>query len=149
MYKLVDVWGEGEIFDGTFRTGFRDAWNINKAGQLISNGPDAGREIPQLLKVYDYDNPQFPIADDDVMVLTLMGAPISEGTAIEMARVINWPRGRVILYDPDSDGVANFEKHNSMTLEVVDPSELSWPYNEISVSPAYVYTFDGSAKDEL
>lgn len=89
--KILDTWGEGRIVDNisdtVFVTGFTDADKINKDDQKISNGPDAGKEIPRLIPVKDYDYPIFPLAEDLSPCEPLMGAPITVGAAQEMCRV--------------------------------------------------------------
>lgn len=143
---LLDVWGEGRINDNGFITGFRDAYNINKGSQKISNGPDRGKDIPNLLSVDDYDNPVFPIKDGMVHYITLMGAPLTEGTAQEMYRVLDKARGVAILYGLSDEYRRIFARH---AREFVYKSSIALkePYNEISISPAYIYGIRGH--DEL
>jgi len=137
---LLDVWGEGRINERGFITGFVQAYNLNKSTQKISNGPDRGKDIPNLVPVYDYDNPVFPIKDGVVKYITLMGAPITEGTAREMYRVLNKKNGVVMLYDPDEQQRKNFEKHmGKLVYKPHDP--LNKPFNEISIHPVYIYGF--------
>ncbi|MDP9520071.1 hypothetical protein [Pseudomonas putida] len=50
MLQILDVWGEGRIVQRVngrhLVTGFTNAYNLNKAGQLISNGPFTGGIFP-------------------------------------------------------------------------------------------------------
>ncbi len=142
---LLDVWGEGRIDDNGFITGFGQAYNINKWNQKISNGPDRGKDIPNLLSVDDYDNPVFPIQDGMVNYITLMGAPLTEGTAQEMYRVLNKTQGVAILYAPSEEYKRIFERHARGF--VYKPDEpLGAPFNEIKISPAYIYGVRGVIK---
>jgi hypothetical protein len=112
VLPILDVWGEGRIDylqgGGRMTTGFSEAYNLNmKSGphvQKVSNGPDRGRPIPNLVPVEDYEHPVFPLPDNSVLFITLMNAPISRATAAEMLRVLRRHEGHVLLYDPDPEG---------------------------------------------
>lgn len=52
--RLIDFWGEGYIATD-ITTGFRDAYNINHQYQLVSNGPNRDRKIPNRIPVNAYD----------------------------------------------------------------------------------------------
>ena len=137
---LLDVWGEGRIIADGMTTGFPQAYNLNKDSQKISNGPNTGQSIPNLVGVNDYENPVFPLADGSVEHITLMGAPITNGTAREMYRVLDKGRGLVILYDPDATSKYNFESNKGDLVAKSD--SLNSPFNEISnPGPVYVYGF--------
>ena len=92
----MDIWGEGRIQsrDGIV-TGFEDGWNINHAEQIVSNGPDTGDDIPNQLDIYDYADPQFPIADNVFSYITLMEY---------------LSRCRALLINPRSPGLINKAK---------------------------------------
>ncbi|GGU84824.1 hypothetical protein GCM10009504_46430 [Pseudomonas laurentiana] len=145
--KILDIWGEGRIVDNisdtVFVTGFTDADNINKDDQKISNGPNAGKEIPRLIPVKDYDYPIFPLAEDLYPCETLMGAPITVGAAQEMCRVLSEPDGKVYLYDPAEPFRKAFETTahaHGLSLEGrYSPQELPSPLNEITMHAVYVY----------
>ncbi|TDF86719.1 hypothetical protein [Pseudomonas sp. H9] len=149
MQQILDVWGEGRIVDATnnpaVTTGFTHAYNLNKVGQHISNGPHTGQPIPHLLPVTEYENPVFPVDDRSVPHITLMGAPITTGTAKEMCRVLTLP-GTIYLYDPNEFDRRTFEAVSSeqgITLRGrFKPSELEPPFNEISLQAVYVYMSD-------
>ncbi|MEG1042293.1 MAG: hypothetical protein RSE94_20470 [Pseudomonas sp.] len=146
MQQILDVWGEGRITDTSTKpaviTGFTHAYNLNKIGQHISNGPHTGRPIPHLLPVTEYDNPVFPVDSRSVPHITLMGAPITTGTAKEMCRVLSLP-GTIYLYDPNDFDRRTFEAVASelgITLHGrFKPSELQPPFNQISLQAVYVY----------
>jgi len=146
MFQILDVWGEGRIVDSSTGspvvTGFINAYNLNKAGQKISNGPFAGDPIPHLLLVYEYSAPSFPLDDHAVPHVTLMGAPITPGVAREMCRVVTLP-GKVYLYDPNEPDRRMFEaiafEHGFHLEGRFDPAELEPPFNEITLLAAYVY----------
>ena len=143
---LLDVWGEGRIIDNRMITGFGDAYNLNKVTQKVSNGPNKGKDIPNLVPVYDYDNPVFPIGDDLVNYITLMGAPITEGTAREMYRVLNKQKGVIILYgledtkSTDKGYIDNFEKYKGK-LEYKPNKSLDPRFNQITLKFARIYEF--------
>ncbi|AVD92114.1 MULTISPECIES: hypothetical protein [Pseudomonas] len=146
MLQILDVWGEGRIVQRMngedLITGFNDAYNLNKAGQLISNGPFAGGHIPNLIVVYEYDAPDFPLDDHAVPHVTLMGAPITHRVAEEMCRVVARP-GKIYLYDPNETDRRMFEAvaidHGMQLLGRFHPAELDPPFNEITLLAAYVY----------
>lgn len=146
MLQILDVWGEGRIVQraegANLITGFHNAYNLNKAGQRISNGPFAGGPIPNLILVYEYDAPKFPIDDHSVPHVTLMGAPITHTVAEEMCRVLAG-LGKVYLYDPNETDRRLFEAvayaHGLQPLGRFDPAALEPPFNEITLLAAYVY----------
>ncbi|MHC2147386.1 hypothetical protein [Pseudomonas sp. 210_17 TE3656] len=146
MFQILDVWGEGRIVDhsagSALITGFVNAYNLNKNGQKISNGPFTGEAIPHLLVVYDYTAPTFPVDDRSVPHVTLMGAPITPGVAREMCRVVSLP-GKIYLYDPNETDRRMFEAiafdHGFHLEGRFDPAELAPPFNEITLLAAYVY----------
>lgn len=146
MHQILDVWGEGRIVDHSTRppviTGFIDTYNLNKVGQRISNGPQMGQFIPNLLPVTEYENPKFPVDDRSVAHVTLMGAPITTGTAREMCRVLALP-GTIYLYDPNDFDRRTFEavaqEFGVNLLGRFHPSELEPPFSEISLLAAYIY----------
>ncbi|NIF17071.1 hypothetical protein [Pantoea sp. Cy-639] len=146
MLQILDVWGEGRVVQhvsGTpLITGFVAAYNLNKAGQRISNGAFAGQTIPNLILVYEYDAPDFPIDDHSVPHVTLMGAPITLHVAEEMCRVVARP-GKIYLYDPNETDRRLFESVAfSQGLYPEGrflPEQLEPPFNEITLLAAYVY----------
>ncbi|EKT4466092.1 hypothetical protein QEL93_001467 [Pseudomonas putida] len=146
MLQILDVWGEGRIVQPVnghnLVTGFINAYNLNKAGQRISNGPFAGDHIPNLIVVYEYDAPDFPLDSYSVPHVTLMGAPITYHVAQEMCRVAARP-GKIYLYDPNEADRRMFEavaseqglqSQGRFLTENLDP-----PFNEITLLAAYVY----------
>ncbi|MBD2598315.1 hypothetical protein H6G74_28900 [Nostoc spongiaeforme FACHB-130] len=154
MGYLLDVWGEGRIYADGNVTGFTDATNLNHKNQRISNGIDRGKSIPNLISVDDYENPKFPINDREYNYITLMGSPISRGTAREMCRVLNPDRGVIYLYDPSSDHNANFRSEASQFSvffrKRVFIRDLGSPFNEIKLlqEDVFIYTW-GKEHDEL
>ena len=146
MLQILDVWGEGRIVQRVngrhLVTGFTNAYNLNKAGQLISNGPFTGRRIPNLIVVYEYDAPHFPLDDHAVPHVTLMGAPITHHVAEEICRVVARP-GKVYLYDPNETDRKMFEAvafaQGLQPMGRFVPAELAPPFNEITLLAAYVY----------
>ncbi|MHC6224193.1 hypothetical protein ACYU03_05345 [Pseudomonas sp. X10] len=146
MFQILDVWGEGRITDSSTSppvvTGFTNAYNLNKVGQRISNGPNTDQAIPHVLLVQEYDNPVFPVDDRSVPAITLMGAPITSGVAREMCRVLAL-EGTIYLYDPNDNDRKTFEAeavaYDVQLIGRFQPSQLDPPFNEISMLAAYVY----------
>ncbi|WP_208617802.1 beta/gamma crystallin domain-containing protein, partial [Vibrio thalassae] len=143
---ILDVWGEGRIVTQGMVTGFDESYvyNLNKFDQLVSNGINKGQPIPNLQKVEEYDNPIFPLDDNSITFMTLMGAPITIGTASEMFRTIDKCNGYVILYNPGPNELNNFKqifvKDNDPWKDVTDRVTLGFPFNEISISPAIIFS---------
>lgn len=136
---ILDVWGEGRIVtqDGMV-TGFNEALNVNRYDQKISNGPNAGKDIPNLSPVYDYVKPHFEINSGSFEYITVMGAPITPVTASEMCRVFtNLPyTGGIYLYDPDPSSLKDFREeavnHNVIYAGRLPVDSLEAPFNEIT-----------------
>jgi hypothetical protein len=145
-FELLDVWGEGRIDDEGFITGFDNSLNLNKNTQMISNGPKKGQPIPQQVAVFNYDYPQFPLADGAVQFVTMMGALVVTVTAQEIVRVLNPKTGVVILYDPSSSDIRIFEEN--MGNLVYKPNDtLKSPFDEISIPNPRIYGFPGVTDD--
>jgi hypothetical protein len=146
---LLDVWGEGRIVTDSMTTGFTQAYNLNNAGQLITNGPDDGEPVPNLVPVSSQNSPVFPLPDGIVAFETLMGAPIIAQTATEMVRVLNPQTGVVILYDPNPADLGVWEA-NMGNLVAKPTDTLHAPFDQISITPALVYGFPNvTDHDEL
>lgn len=143
-HSLLDVWGEGRIVAAReMTTGFDEAfdqpvYNLNKFNQPVSNGPNSGEVIPRLLKVYDWDLPEFPVLDDSVQYVTMMGAPLVPKTAHEILRVLDKDSGVVVFFGLSQSDAALWANE---TAEVSsDIQEKSWedyrdlaPFSEISI----------------
>ncbi|KAH3756339.1 30K protein 18 [Pelomyxa schiedti] len=131
----VDYWGEGRIYDGIV-TGFRNAYNVNHQFQLVSNGPDKGRKIPNRVPTQDYTNVSTEpyLGDRTTRCVTVMGAPITELCAKDIARLVH-PQGKVIAFGFERRSVdiknleqALKEKHFCYFSAPLDP-----PLNEIAL----------------
>ena len=148
--ELLDVWGEGRIVtsDGMI-TGFLQAKNLNEWNQKISNGPNEKFDIPNLIPVDNYENPKFPIGDGLVSYITLMGAPITKGTAQEMYRVLDKKCGVVMLYNPSEEHITIFEENKGKLIyKPKDP--LNHPFDQPTIRPVRIYGFpEVNDKDEL
>lgn len=97
---MLDYWGEGLIkTSDNVVTGFVDAYNVNHQYQLVSNGPDKGRKVPNRVPVDGYATPDTGayIAPRSCQVVTIMGSPIIAATAADILRVVN-PSGTVIAF---------------------------------------------------
>ncbi|GJQ64514.1 MAG: hypothetical protein SCALA702_35670 [Melioribacteraceae bacterium] len=142
---LLDVWGEGRIVAGDIVTGFTSAYNFNNVFQAVSNGPNEGAPIPNLLPVNSYYEGFIPLDGGSVATLTLMGAPIYDWIANEMIRVLKLNSGKVYLYDPSDSDRTNFEKakpDNLIGVKYDSPADLPSPFNEITLDGAvYVYSW--------
>ena len=154
---ILDIWGEGRIESHGLVTGFKNVDNLNHINQTISNGTNAFQPIPNLIPVSDYDNPQFPLDDDSYSFLTLMGAPITPGTAEEMFRVLK-EGGHIYLYEADQSMIDTLESTASrleigLTLNTafVTPTRLISPFNEIKMTDVmtYVHIYTITTNPEL
>ncbi|AOM40454.1 hypothetical protein [Xenorhabdus hominickii] len=154
MIEILDVWGEGRIVvkkcqsvfcQDEIVTGFPNAININKFDQKISNGPNKGKDIPNLSPVNDYDYPVFDIPDNSYKYITLKGAPLTQGTANEILRVFcKEPNfGRIFFYDLDTISSNIFRgmtgDHFVVLYGRYKPSELGFPFNEITAEVVDVF----------
>jgi hypothetical protein len=72
-------------------TGFAKAYNVNHQFQLVSSGADIGKKIPNRIPTINYeaDSVEMYVSDSTFDIITLMGAPISDSTAAEIARIIS------------------------------------------------------------
>ncbi|CAH0401029.1 unnamed protein product [Chilo suppressalis] len=101
LIDLVDYWGEGRIKtteEGI--SGFIDCYNVNHPHQCVSNGPDRGRKIPNRVPVLSYttcDTSSY-IKENSVRIVTLMGAPINNSCAKDIARMVSKSEGKVVVY---------------------------------------------------
>lgn len=115
---LFDFWGEGYIQTNRgFITGFRNAYNINHQYQLVSNGPNKHRKIPNRIPVKHYEgyNLKGYIYDGAAHYVTLMGAPLTVETGKEIARILNKEDG-VFLYFSSDDKEELLSLKNKINL---------------------------------
>lgn len=149
---LLDVWGEGRIVtsDGLV-TGFTEAYNLNHRDQRISNGPNTDLPIPNLIWVSSYDAVLFPLQDDCVRFVTVMGAPIVESVAREIRRVIDESCGVVYLYNPDPLDKARFDAvfTDVYSRTYVAGEPISSPFDQPTPRPVVAYSFQTHIHDEL
>ena len=99
--KLIDFWSEGYIRTNShFVTGFRDAYNINHQYQLVSNGPNRNRKIPNRIPVKSYSGYDLKpyINDSAAQYVTLMGAPIDNEAYMEISRILRKQDGVFIFF---------------------------------------------------
>lgn len=101
----VDYWGEGRINIKAGSSGYINCYNVNHQYQLVSNGPDRNKKIPNRIPVISYTNCNTSgyIKDNSVKLVTLMGAPINKSCAEDIARIVNSREGKVIVYGFKSD----------------------------------------------
>lgn len=97
--QILDFWGEGRVVEQTLITGFKDSYNVNHQFQLVSNGPDRQRKIPNRIPTKRYSDLCLVkyIADSSFTIITIMGAPIEINTIYEMVRVIKKDDSSVIV----------------------------------------------------
>lgn len=110
----VDYWGEGRIIEKLGASGFANCYNVNHQYQLVSNGPDRNRKIPNRIPVISYTNCDTSsyIRDNSVMLVTLMGAPINKSCAEDITRMVNDTIGKVVVYgfDENTADIRNLER---------------------------------------
>lgn len=146
---ILDVWGEGRRVEPGLVTGFYGVQNLNKIGQQQGTGP---MPIPSLVPVDSYGPPSdqkplvFPIANNNVGTITIMGSPIFPDTAKEMRRVLA-PGGKVLLYGydpsygPDAASIKNWED-NMGSLRYVPGYEPVGIWAEPTLRPVRAYVSD-------
>ncbi|KAI5634217.1 lepidopteran low molecular weight (30 kD) lipoprotein domain-containing protein [Phthorimaea operculella] len=110
----VDYWGEGRINATEGSSGFPNCYNVNHQYQLVSNGPDTDRKIPNRIPVISYTNCDTSsyIRDKSVKLVTLMGAPINTSCAKDIARMVHPDLGQVVVYGfkGDATDIKNLEE---------------------------------------
>jgi hypothetical protein len=69
--------------------GLVKAYNVNHQFQLVSSGADIGKKIPSRIPTINYEavSVEMYVSDSTFDIITLMGAPISDSTAAEIARM--------------------------------------------------------------
>lgn len=142
--EFIDIWGEGYLEDNGMITGFKNSYNLNKFDQLVSNPPDKGRQIPNLIPVDTYNSPFTIIPDRSVKYLALMGAPITALTASEMARIIRQD-GNILIYGfPPGDQDRKTLEAALKKISFITAKEytLSDEFAKITLPPIVVYTYD-------
>lgn len=104
LIEHVDYWGEGRIVTQQGISGFSDCYNVNHTYQLVSNGPDRNRKIPNRIPVVNYTNCDTSgyIKNNSVTTVTIMGAPINNSCAKDIARMVNSDLGKVVAYGFES-----------------------------------------------
>lgn len=143
---ILDFWGEGRIVTDGITTGFVESYNVNHQFQLVSNGPDTGKKIPNRIPTVDYNSVSVEkyVPNDSFETITLMGAPITAETAAEIARIIGGgdPHALVAIY-----GFKEEYKPIDVLKGKLDAKELVLsahfkvhpPLNEITVEPVLAF----------
>ncbi|KAG6463355.1 microvitellogenin-like [Manduca sexta] len=105
LVEHVDYWGEGRIETSSGNSGFRNCYNVNRQYQLVSNGTDRNKKIPNRIPVFDENmcDTSSYIKSNSVKLVTLMGAPIIERCARDIARIVNSEVGIVVVFGFDND----------------------------------------------
>lgn len=152
--KLIDFWGEGYIEDESMNviTGFREAYNINHQYQLVSNGPNKDRKIPNRIPVKCYDgyNLKPYINDSAAQYVTLMGAPLTDETYREISRILRKKDGIFIFFSSDSEAELLNKKNRANQIfgekhfflldkNVYKKIDRGLEYGHISIPIGFVY----------
>lgn len=137
--RILDFWGEGRIDDGDLTTGFPNAYNVNHQFQLVSNGADRGKKIPNRIPTTDYESVSVAkyVPDASFDIITLMGAPIINTTATEIGRIISRNADSlVVIYgvsesDPQIKFLEESLDHKNLVLSPL--YTLKHPLNQINM----------------
>lgn len=138
--RILDFWGEGRIVSGGLTTGFPGAYNVNHQFQLVSNGRDSGKKIPNRIPTSDYSSVSVAkyVPEASFDIITLMGAPIIDTTATEIGRIISGgSHSLVVIYGiSESDPqISILERHLDNKELVLSPLYvLPSPLNEIKMT---------------
>jgi hypothetical protein len=122
-------------------TGFAKAYNVNHQFQLVSSGADIGKKIPNRIPtinyVYEAVSVEKYVSDSTFDIIKLMGAPISDSTAAEIARIISGnSNSLVVAYVlSESDEGINKLKNLLDAKQLLRLAELIFPspLNEITM----------------
>lgn len=142
---ILDFWGEGRIVDGSIITGFKDAFNINHQFQLVSNGPDKDKKIPNRIPTVSYTDVDVEkyLPYDSAEIITLMGAPIIEASAQEIANLISSSSTAVIVIYGIEEGhshITTLEKAlDSVNFTLSPLYNLSKQLNEPTLNPKLAF----------
>lgn len=104
LIQHVDYWGEGKIVSGDGKGGFTNCYNVNHQYQLVSNGLDRDKKIPNRVPVLSYTNCDTSgyIKDNSVITVTVAGGHINTSCAKDIARIVNNDLGKVVAFGFDS-----------------------------------------------
>ncbi|KAJ8730795.1 hypothetical protein PYW08_002208 [Mythimna loreyi] len=106
LVQHVDYWGEGKIVSEEGVRGFSDCYNVNHQYQLVSNGPDLDRKIPNRipLRSDDHCDTSGYIKDNSVLTVTVaVASRITSSCAQDIARIVNSDHGKVVVYGVHGD----------------------------------------------
>lgn len=143
--QILDFWGEGRIASGGLITGFPGAYNVNHQFQLVSNGADRKKKIPNRIPTIDYQTVSVKkyVSDGTFDIITLMGAPIINTTAVEIARIISGnSHSQVVTYGfSESDESITKLKRELDTKKLIILADyiLPHPLDEITITPALAF----------
>ena len=138
--QILDFWGEGRLDDGSgLITGFREAYNVNHQFQLVSNGADRGKKIPNRIPPINYEavSVEKYVSDSTFDIITLMGAPISDSTAAEIARIISGNSNSLVVaygLSESDDGINKLKSAlDAKQLLILADYILPSPLDEITM----------------
>ena len=125
--RILDFWGEGRCIERDMVTGFRDAYNVNYQFQTVSSEAARGRKLPNRIPTFDYEHLHLDayIEAGSFCIITLMGAPIIQPTADEIARIIrkDSDAARIVIYDKNRDN-ADDEDEIELLKETLDTHDF-------------------------
>ena len=140
---ILDFWGEGRIVSDGLVTGFPQAYNVNHQFQLVSTGDDKGKKIPNRIPTLDYDTVDVGkyVPDGSFDRITVMGTPLVEATAAEIARIISGEKhSMVVTYGYKEDDITVLKsKLEAKEMCLLVQYSLPYPLNEITLKPALVF----------
>lgn len=143
--QILDFWGEGRIVLEDLTTGFPGAYNVNHQFQLVSNGADTGKKIPNRIPTIDYQTVSVKkyVSDGTFDIITLMDAPIINTTADEIARIISGDsHSQVVIYgfSESSADITNLKKAlDAKKLIILADYILPPPLDKITIRPALAF----------
>lgn len=141
--QILDFWGEGRITADGIITGFPGAYNVNHQFQLVSNGADAGRKIPNRIPTIDYQTVSVEkyVSDGTFDIITLMGSPITNPTAVEIARIISGnSNSQVVIYgiEERDEDITNLKRAlDAKKMMILADYSLPHPLDEIKTPPPF------------
>ncbi|CAH3182362.1 unnamed protein product [Porites evermanni] len=143
--QILDFWGEGRIASEGLITGFPGAYNVNHQFQLVSNGADIGKKIPNRIPTIDYQTVSVEkyVSDGTFNIITLMGAPIINTTAAEIARIISGnSHSQVVTYgfSESDENITKLKRElDAKKLIILADYILPHPLDEITITPALAF----------
>ena len=143
--QILDFWGEGRCASDGIISGFPGAYNVNHQFQLVSNGADRGKKIPNRIPTIDYKTTSVEkyVPDGTFDIITLMSAPIFNATAVEIARIISGDlHSHVVTYglSESNEYITELKRElDAKKLIILADYILPPPLDEITLEPALAF----------